>query len=266
MKEITNLVLSGGAANGYYMLGALDSMYRNSKPIIKASAGVSAGACIVVMLALGLEPKQIADEVSVLAAKGPEWNYTRMFTKGFVLNIQPYKDQLETMLAKHDVVTMNDLFVKTGVFVTIVTTNIDDCQAEYVDHVTHPDLSICEALLMSICIPLCFEPRVVNGVNYCDGALSDAFPLHLYSSEGTVGIYLKDHTSTSTVRKIINTILRRDYNMSKTRYPDHFVITLVKQNADVFMKASVQEQLGMYLSGKKQASEQMVDVVGENET
>ena len=77
MKDINKLVISGGAINVYYILGALDVLYRNGKlDNINCYAGASIGAMVSILLSIGWSPRKIADEISEISSNGIEWNYS----------------------------------------------------------------------------------------------------------------------------------------------------------------------------------------------
>ena len=71
MKDINKLVISGGAANVYYILGGLDILYDKSKlQNIQCYSGASIGALVCVLLNLDWTPRKIADKLSDITSKG----------------------------------------------------------------------------------------------------------------------------------------------------------------------------------------------------
>ena len=271
MDEINNLVLSGGAVNGFYTLGVLDVLSRMGKlNNLKSITGVSIGAFIGVLMSLGLSARDIADRISEISSKGPNWGYAHLITllpmylrTGFLMDSKLYEEYLDDLLKEYDINTMKELYNKTNKNVTIVVSNLTDFKVEYINYTDYPDMLVKDALLMSMCLPFCFEPRIFKEKTYCDGALFDSFPLQLHPCENTLGVYLLDQESPIMFKQIMVGIMRQSYNKTKLLCKDHKVIEIYKTVPDIFMQANIQEQLSMYTSGQNQSTKQIIELFGE---
>jgi len=262
MKDINKLVISGGAANVYYILGALDILYGNGKlNNINCYAGASIGAMVSILLSIGWNPRRIADEMSEISSNGVEWNYSQFlnilinFSKGSIIDIKPYEEYIDKLFKKEGITTMMELYNKTNKEVIISTSNLDTYLPEYITYKTDPKLPVKEALLMSMSIPFCFETRKYNGHQYCDGAILGGFPMD--NNENTLGIWLKDYDSKNLFHKIIIAVLRNSYNNITNK--DN-IIVIKKDNNEVFLKADIQQQLSMFNSGQNQILPQLVNI------
>jgi predicted acylesterase/phospholipase RssA len=262
MKDINKLVISGGAANVYYILGGLDILYDKGKlENIQYFSGASIGALVCVLLNLDWSPRKIADKLSDITSKGVEWNYSQMlnmvinFSKGSIIDIKPYEDFIDQILKEEDINTMMDLYNKTGKELIVATSNLTTYLPEYISYKTDPKIPVKEALLMSMAIPFCFETRKYNGQLYCDGAVLAGFPMD--NQENTLGIWLMDCDTKNLFHKIIIAFFRNTYNNISNK--DN-IIVINKENNNVFLKADIQQQLSMFNSGQNQVLQQLVDI------
>ena len=81
MDKIENLILSGGAVNCFYFLGALDFLGKNNKlDNIESIAGVSIGSFIGCLLSIKVNAGKIADIISEICQQGPNWTYTHLLS------------------------------------------------------------------------------------------------------------------------------------------------------------------------------------------
>jgi len=266
MKDINKLVISGGAINVYYILGALDVLYSNGKlDNINCYAGASIGAMVSILLSIGWSPRKIADEISEISSNGIEWNYSNFlnilinFSKGSIVDIKPYEDFIDKIFKKEGITNMIELYNKTNKEVIISTSNLDTYLPEFISYKTDPKIPVKEALILSMSIPFCFETRKYNGHQYCDGAILGGFPMDEH--ENTLGVWLMDCDSKNLFHKIIIAVLRNSYNNIKNK--DN-VIVINKDNNDVFLKANIQQQLSMFNSGQNQVLSQLVNIFKDN--
>ena len=121
MKDINKLVICGGAANVYYILGGLDILYDKGKlNNIECYCGTSIGALVSVLLNINWSPRKIADTLSDITSTGAEWNYSQLlniminFSKGSIIDIKPYEDFIDLLFEKENITNMIELYNKTG--------------------------------------------------------------------------------------------------------------------------------------------------------
>ena len=262
MKDINKLVICGGAANVYYILGGLDILYDKGKlKNIECYCGTSIGALVCVLLNINWSPRKIADTLSDITSTGAEWNYTQLiniiinFSKGSIIDIKPYEDFIDQLFEKENITTMNDLYNRTGKELLISTSNLDTYIPEYISYKSDPKIPVKEALLMSMAIPFCFETRKYNGQQYCDGGILGGFPMD--NNENTLGIWLMDCDSKNLLHKILIAFFRKTYNniINKDK-----IIVIHKDNNNVFLRADIQQQLSMFNSGQNQVLQQLVNI------
>jgi predicted patatin/cPLA2 family phospholipase len=262
MEDINKLVICGGAANVYYILGGLDILYDKGKlKNINSYCGTSIGALVGVLLNINWSPRKIADTLSDITSTGAEWGYSQLlniiinFSKGSIIDIKPYEDFIDLLFEKENITTMIDLYNKTGKEMIISTSNLDTYLPEYISYKTDPKIPVKDALLMSMAIPFCFETRKYNGQLYCDGGILGGFPMD--NNENILGIWLMDCDSKNLLHKILIAFFRKTYNniINKDK-----IIVINKDNNNVFLKADIQQQLSMFNSGQNQVLQQLVDI------
>jgi predicted acylesterase/phospholipase RssA len=91
-------------------------------------------------------------------------------------------------------ITLKDLYEYTTVNFVLKTTNISKYRIEYINHISHPDLSVIDAIKMTTCVPLLFQPIKYNDDLYVDGGLCGNYPIEYnrtLKSKNYLGIHIK---------------------------------------------------------------------------
>ena len=159
--KTVGLALSGGGAKGFSHIGVLMAFDRcGIKPDILS--GVSAGAIASVLYSAGLKPLDIVKCFNEADKFGDftEWAIPR---EGF-LKLDRFGRLLEEWLP---VKNLEDLRIPT----VICATDIDHGKS-----VGWSKGEIVPRVLASCSIPIVFNPRKINGVNYVDGGVLRNLP------------------------------------------------------------------------------------------
>jgi predicted acylesterase/phospholipase RssA len=182
MEDYDTLVMSGGGAKGFYLLGAIQcAMDIGLLANLKNYYGTSIGAIISYLLIVGYTPVEI-----LVSIHTNNW-----FEKIHFLNIvslvncngsasfTPLQEALEKMTI--DKVgcyfTLGKLKERFGKTLVCVAYNITKCETEYIGPDNYPDLPCLTALRMSANIPLVFDRFKYMDNFYLDGGLTDNFPI-----------------------------------------------------------------------------------------
>lgn len=155
------LALSGGGAKGFAHIGVLLAFERfGLKPDILA--GVSAGSIAAVLYGAGLSPEEIMKCFSDASKFGDytEWAIPR---EGF-LKLDPFGKLLEDWLP---VKNLEELKVP----VVVCATDLDHGKS-----IGWSKGEIVPRVLASCSIPIVFNPKKINGVNYVDGGVLRNLP------------------------------------------------------------------------------------------
>lgn len=197
----TNLVFSGGGVRGcgYTKLWSVFEEY-GIAPQIKRTVGVSAGAIIAGLIALGLSGLEI--EIAVRNMKLSKfadnsfgialdiyrlfsrfgWNRGDAFTKWFgAIVAQRFGDPNATLKQVYDV---------TGIEFNAGVTCLELEQGKIINYKTDPDLPFCKLVRMSMSIPGFFLPVIYQNRTYVDGGLVNNYPIWYVDSDETLGFRL----------------------------------------------------------------------------
>jgi NTE family protein len=203
-----NLVFKGGGVRGIAYMGALEVLEElDVLKNIERVAGTSSGAIAATIVSfqknisemieifntLDLQkvPQGAVDgrRKNIIFLKNSE-NYTRLFERFGWYSSAYFHDWLQFIIADqcrgNADATFND-FRKLGFRdLYIVVSNISRHRAEVFSAKTTPDVSVADAVRMSMSIPLFFEAlrfdgkRMGAGDYYVDGGLFNNYPIHIF--------------------------------------------------------------------------------------
>jgi len=157
----TGVVLSGGGAKGFAHIGALRAL-RNSGIVPDIISGVSSGAILGALYCDGYD----LDEITDICAK-ESFTSLAEFTipKSGIMTLNGLKKFLEKHLRAK---TFEEL--KTPLVVT--ATNFDLCCTEFFS-----TGNLVDVICASSCIPVVFEPWIIDGTHYVDGGVLSNLPV-----------------------------------------------------------------------------------------
>ena len=200
MTQLKNLVLSGGGVTALGFLGILKLLYEYDLiKEIKHYVGTSMGAILCYLLTIGFNHNELL-EFSKL------FNFSKitedikldnfLYNYGFVdmNNIKIILKNISNYKKIDDDITFKQHFEKTNKKLSITGTCLSDFKLYYFNHENSPDMKIFDAILISCCIPLLFEPIQYNNKCWIDGGIINNFPIDYCSQEieNTLGIAIKD--------------------------------------------------------------------------
>lgn len=200
------LFLSGGGVNCIAFLGAfrylienkmIDGNFQNVKNIVCVSG--SAFYILPLLLGYSLEALtkicMVFDNETLVDFSSFELN--NLFEK-FGLYDNDFMIHLCSVILKtigfSEKTTLKELYEHTNVNFVLKTTNLSKYSIEYINHISHPDLSVIVAIQMTTCIPLVFQPIKYNDDLYVDGGLCGNYPIEYnrtLKSKNYLGIHIK---------------------------------------------------------------------------
>jgi NTE family protein len=196
------LVFSGGSVKAEAYCGMLDVLEDkgilydlDKKSKIKGYAGTSAGSIFASLLAVGFSPNEIKDIMVTL-------DFGKIIYNNFIVNAYNFlryyglsdgkklRILLENLIEKKTFdkkYTIQQLYNDRSIKLCIVATNINTGNAEYF-YPNHKNdkfsnISIVDAILMSVSIPFIFEPVLFNNNYYVDGGLVDNYPINAFDND-----------------------------------------------------------------------------------
>ena len=189
LSEIKCIVISGGGAMFFQMLGIFTEIIKNDTfdiNNINDFYGCSAGSVLSVMFALNhnIETinKYFIDRPWHNLIKTDIFQVLSSFNTCGIINndilIKSFNPLFKAKDLDISTITLKDFYVKTNKTVHIFSTNITDGEIVDFSHITHPDWLLIDALHASMCIPTVIEPVIKDNKCYIDGGVVNNFPIN----------------------------------------------------------------------------------------
>jgi predicted acylesterase/phospholipase RssA len=193
------LVLGPGGIRGFMELGALLAFEQEGHlNDITTVVGVSVGALIGLLFTAGLTVGEIIDTalhvdffedvesiIQILKSDKPYNAFSRFPTvrdrKGLLSNDVVKKELQRQLIAKFGFTpSLHQLYLATGIKFIATSMNLRQRQPVYLSYETDPDLSVIDAVLLSMNIPLIFYQLRYKGDLHIDGAFANPYPVDLF--------------------------------------------------------------------------------------
>jgi len=186
-----DVVICGPAGSrGFLLMGALKKFYEETNFLnnVKIWAGVSVGAAISLLIVCGYKIEEIIDiciSVSiiddVLAI-----NLDEVTRNLGIIKLKSIEDKLKhyVTLKFGFIPTFQQLYILTGLELSVVTFNCDKMRSDFLDRYNTPDLCCIEGTIMSMSIPILFQPRKLKSDTQIDGAIGAPLPISHYDING----------------------------------------------------------------------------------
>lgn len=200
--DIHYIVYSGGAMNGLAYVGMqqlLEVAYPHLPEQVKGYAGVSVGALMALLMAIGYDAKALraaleSFDASVILGRGATFSRLGLLSAPATLG-----EWVGGLIAQHmgrADVNFAELYRRTRLHLTVVVTNLTQGRAEYWDRATQPAMPVRDAVVASMALPFVFMPvQGPGGDLFVDGALADGFPVAVFPPRHTMGVCLTmDHS------------------------------------------------------------------------
>lgn len=214
--NITHLVLAGGGMKGVVYVGALRYLYiENLHKNITHIAANSIGSFVALFFAFKLTMEEIE---KVVYGTSQDYNLCNIPTKNYykfisdlgLCDISHFIEHLRRILRikypEFDDITFKDVAKKFGINLYFSATNINRCENRIFSIDDTPDISVFSACEASMAVPLIFKPIEIDGEYYYDGALSNNFPIKIFS-----------HISKENIIAMVIYSDKEEYKPSKTK-------------------------------------------------
>lgn len=195
--NFNELILSSGGSRGIIFIGALiklDELYPINN--FKYYTGSSVGAIILTLINIGYELRELKEILLNLELE----KFQELKIKNLLNNCgfddgNKLDKLLQAIFECKNIskdITFLELFNKTGITLTINTSNITTGSIEYNNYFNTPNLGLIKAIRMSSNIPIIFTPISYNNYLYVDGALLDPYPFDYIKNTNKLGLYIVD--------------------------------------------------------------------------
>ena len=194
---IPDMILLGpGGVKGYLELGFLLKLeYERYYSSVNEWMGCSVGAIICLLIVCGYSITDIINDCLNLNIINDisDINIDKIRETPGLLTIKSTENLIRQRVIQRFgmVPTMEQLYMATGMDLTVVTFNLDKMRPEYLNKDTEPNIPCITAVMMSSAIPAIVCPKVYKGYVYVDGAIGDPYPI-LYKDDGRkiLGVYI----------------------------------------------------------------------------
>jgi predicted acylesterase/phospholipase RssA len=191
---IKHLVISGGGPSMIQVLGAIQHLEEKEFICLKnieTIYGTSAGAIVGVFLCLGFDWETINDYI----IKRP-WHdvfpikvqsLLEAYTKKGLFGISTVKKCFKPLLDAKDIsmnINLEEFFNLSHIELHFFSFEINEYKIHDISYLTHPKLSLMQAIHMTCSLPVLFSPVCVEDKCYIDGGVFCNYPLNYCIESG----------------------------------------------------------------------------------
>ena len=213
---------------------------------IETILGVSAGSIYGMLMIIGYSYEEIYDILCHL-------NFNELLNVNIdsILNLKDKKgldsmdkimDKIKELISRkidNINITFKELYEKFNKSLLIGVTNITFYRFEVFGFNNYPDLPIIEAIKISCCIPLIFEPIIFNNNVYVDGGLFNPYPIDFFDKDtlkiNNINYNIQKYYVTYNYKYYDNNIKNKEGRMFTAKLP---INTLIK-NKMLIVKESI---------------------------
>ena len=191
---IKHLVISGGGPVLIKVLGAIQHL-EEAKFInmseIETIYGTSAGAIVGILISLNFDWETINDYIikrpwhDVFPLKVQ--NILDAYTKKGLFDKKNIEKCFKPLLDAKDIpidINLEDFYKLTNKEIHFYTFEINDYKIEDISYLTHPKLSLIDAINMTAALPVLISPICIEDKCYIDGGLCSNYPLNYCIESG----------------------------------------------------------------------------------
>lgn len=184
---IKHIVISGGGPTGLLSYGAAKHLAQQgfwSHDTVETIYGTSIGSLIGAMLCLKHEWSTLDDYIikrpwEKVIAESLEMFELFSSGKGMA-KLKLIDDIMQPLLESKDLtlgVTLSEFYGHSRISLNVFTVDLNTFKKVQLSHATHPTLPLMDAIKMSCCMPIMFQPMVRDGCCYVDGGIMVNYPL-----------------------------------------------------------------------------------------
>jgi NTE family protein len=204
---VKNLVFEGAGLRGLAYVGAYKKLMELEKlNDLEKVGGTSAGAIMALCISLGCSPTEVEEIIQGL--KIQKFNDGKFFVVGGLCRLKKkfgyYKGNtflqwvsglIESKTGNGNI-TFRELYESGFKDLYVVGTSLNNQKSVVFSKETYPNMRVCDAVRISMSVPLYFEPIVIDSIGnkfkslteckscdlMVDGGLMQNFPIHIFDS------------------------------------------------------------------------------------
>lgn len=187
----TKLAFTSGGSKGIAFIGSLVKLselgynFDNFDTFI----GTSIGSMGALSCAIGLTPIELKKYIMDTSLENMyDIRFLTFFSNYGFESTKHFMKIFQNILALKNYnkdITLKELFDKTNKHLIIVSTNLNQYEPIYFDHINYPDVKVLFAIRCSINIPILFHAIKFEGHYLTDGALTDDLPINPLNKDKT---------------------------------------------------------------------------------
>ena len=191
MSKYKNLIFSSGSIRGLSYIGCLKCLdERKILEGIETFVGVSAGSMMALLLYLEYTYEEIRGLVlgldfELLKNISGE-HILEYFSKFGIDDGKKMRRLIELCIEKKGndpKITFGEAYKRYGKKLIVIGCCLNTQSKEIFSHEYSPDVSIVEAIMISISIPFYYTMREFDGRQFVDGAIIDTYPIDMFRDE-----------------------------------------------------------------------------------
>lgn len=225
---IHNLLLSGGQIRGLSYIGVLKALEElDLISDVYNICGVSSGSIFALAYCLGFKSHELKSIVMKLKVEDIKEEYSEnifQLVYNYGLDSGGKFERLFKVILKKKTGDENCTFKKLKSMVKdknliVVGSNITDMRTEFFSAEKTPDMEIWLALRISISFPIIFNRVIYNNKIYCDGGLTDNFPIEIFSNDlpRTLGISINSKSTIPDIENFHSYVIRILYILASQK-------------------------------------------------
>jgi predicted acylesterase/phospholipase RssA len=185
--DVKHLVISGGGPSMFQYISIIQYLDEN-KVIdlqkIESIYGTSAGSIVGVMLCLKYDWETLNDYMIMRP-----WhelfhikisNIFEAYKNRGIFNKKVIEKAFKPLLDAKDLsinITLKELYEYSKIELHLFSFEINQFNTEDISYLTHPDISVIDAVMMSSALPILLTPVIIDNKCYMDGGVCANYPL-----------------------------------------------------------------------------------------
>jgi len=183
---IKHIVISGGGPTGLLSYGVARHLAQHgfwSHDNIETIYGTSIGGLIGAVLCLKHDWTTLDDYIIKRPWEKVVVNSLELFELFSCKGMAKPKlldDMMQPLLESKDLtlgITMREFYEYSRISLNMFTVDLNTFKTVQLSHTTHPELPLMDAIKMSSCMPMLFQPIIRDGCCYIDGGIMVNYPL-----------------------------------------------------------------------------------------
>jgi len=185
--DIKHIIISGGGPSLFQYLSALQYMHENKKidvDKIESIYGTSAGSIVGVLLSLKYDWETLNDYMILrpwhdlfrikVSNIFEAYKNRGIFDKTIIEKVfKPLLDAKDLSIN----ITLKEFYEYSKIELHFFTFEINNFCIEDISYLTHPELSVIDAVIMSSTLPVLMCPKIIENKCYIDGGVMANYPL-----------------------------------------------------------------------------------------